>query len=240
MKLFGAYYFTIKAEYKILKFYFSCINMCRYSFFIVIIAYFTVVESACPLPYKFYLDCSNTSTLSNAVQTCNRYGMTLLNLTNSSSTVTDIIDLNQTLISANCAGYFWFSSGNVTGYVANSASLGTILAGLLAGTLNLVIGVVASLVNCLIIFCSATTTPAPITQAAIVCTRPIQQQVIQKCQLVSPRTDMKIFQFTSQPMYGGILDSFVSQSRTACSGQCSENTQCIGISYINNICNLYM
>ena len=38
-------------------------------------------------------------------------------------------------------------------------------------------------------------------------------------------------------MYGGILTSFPSRSRSSCSAQCSTEDQCQGISYINE--NMY-
>lgn len=226
-------------EYKSRKFYFFYNPMYRYSLVLCMIIYFTGVDSACLPSKKFYVDCGTPRTLSNSIQLCASYGMTLVNLTNSTILSADILDLNQTLVSSSCTNNFWFASGNTTGYIGTVGTLSNVLSSLLGG-LGLVVGALLdSLLGCLIILCPFTTTPAPITIAYTVCTRAIQQRAIQKCQL-STRTDMKTFQFNEQPMYGGILSSFASRSRTACSGLCSEDTQCIGISYINDICTLYM
>ena len=214
--------------------------MWRYSLVLFIITYCTIVESTCLQPNKFYVDCTTNRALINATQICIRYGMSLVNLTNSSSLINDIGFLNQSLISASCFSNFWFASGNSTGYVGSVTTLGEILTGLLGGTLNLVLGIVGSLLGCILNICPLTTTPIPITQAILVCTRTMQSQVIQKCQTTLPRNDMKVFQFNEQPMYGGVLDSFPLRSRTICSSLCSENTQCIGISYIDGICYLYI
>ena len=213
--------------------------MYRYSLVLCMIIYFTGVDSACSPPKKYYVDCSTPRPLATSIQICAKYGMTLVNLTNSTNLPADVLNLNQTLVSSSCTTNFWFASGNVTGYVGTVGTLANILGSLLGGLGLLVGALLDSLLGCLIILCPFTTTPPPITVAVTVCTRAIQQRVIQKCQ-TSSRTDMRTFQFNEQPMYGGILSSFASRSRTVCSGLCSEDNQCIGISYINDICTLYM
>ncbi|CAF0905141.1 unnamed protein product [Adineta ricciae] len=209
-----------------------------------VIAYVALVESACLTPRQFFVDCGATRSLQNSANFCAKYGMTLLNLTNSSTIVSQVIDLNQTLYSINCNSLFWFSSGNKTGILANAESLGAVLTSLLTGLGDLLGGVLNLVGNllCSLLFvpCPTTTTPAPITQAITVCVRPIQQRVIQKCLTQSARADMKTFQFNEQPMYGGVIDTFASRSRMTCSGICSSMNECIGISYINGICSLYM
>ncbi len=217
--------------------------MCRYFFVIFLIVYLVIVESTCPQTTKFYLDCSSNQTLGYAIQRCLQYGMTLVNMSNSSDLIADINLLNQTLISTDCTSNFWFSSGNLTGIVANVNSLGQVLTDILSGLLGSLgntVGAVINIVTCLLGICPATTTPPPITHAIIICTRPLQQQVIQKCKTPPTRTDMQTFQFQKQPMYGGVLNSFPSRSLTVCSGICSSTDQCIGISYINETCNLYI
>lgn len=209
-----------------------------YSVLILVIIYFKNVDSACTPPNMYYIDCSSTRSLNQSIQICNQYGMTLINLTNSSNLVGDINTLNQSLVAVNCYNNFWFSSGNKTGYAGSVGTLGDVLAGILGGVLNLVGGVL-NIVLCLL-GCPATTTPAPITAAMLVCIRPLQQRVIQKCLTQSVRTDMRSFHFTEQPMYGGILDTFTCRSLTTCSGLCSSDNLCNGISYINGICNLYI
>ena len=209
-----------------------------YSVLILIIIYFKKVDSACPLPNKYYIDCSITRSLNQSIQLCAQHGMILVNLTNSSNLASDINTLNQSLVASNCYNNFWFASGNKTGYVGSADTLVDVLAGVLGGVLDLVGGLL-NVILCLL-GCPATTTPAPITAAMLVCVRPLQQRVIQKCLTQSVRTDMKTFRFTEQPMYGGILDSFTCRSQTTCSGLCSSDTLCNGISYINGICNLYM
>lgn len=209
-----------------------------------LIAYVALVESACQQPRQFYVDCGGARSYQNSVTFCAKYGMTLLNLTNSSAIVSQVTDLNQTLYSINCNSLFWFSSGNKTGIVANTASLAAVLTSLLTGIGDLLGGVV-NLVDtllCTLLFlpCPTTTTPAPITQAITICVRKIQQRVIQKCLTQTARIDMKTFQFNEQPMYGGVIDTFASRSRMTCSGICSSMDECIGVSYINGICSLYM
>ncbi|CAF1237580.1 unnamed protein product [Adineta steineri] len=217
--------------------------MWRYLSVIFIIAYATIVESTCPQPKKYYIDCTAPQSLASSVKICLKYGMTLLNLTNSSNIFDDVNVLNQTLISLSCSANFWFSSGNLTGLVANTANLGTVLTNILSGllgTLGAVLDIVGTVLACLLGGCPVTTTPAPITSAIIVCTRSIQQRVIQKCSTQTERADMKTFQFLEQPMYGGILDTFPARSRATCSGLCSADNSCTGISYIDGICNLYL
>ncbi len=210
-----------------------------YSLVILIAGYLALVESGCSPPAKFYIDCYSSLSLINAIHTCNQYGMTLLNLTNSSSLINDTTQLNVTLASINCTSNFWFASGNTTGYVANLSTLGNVLASILGGV-GLLVGAVLNLLTCLLGLCPPTTTAAPITSAVIVCTRPLQQRVIQKCSLASSQANIRLFQFQESPMYGGILNSFTSNSQTACSAQCSSNSQCTGISYIKGICSLYI
>ncbi len=216
--------------------------MWRYLFGIFIVVYVTIVESGCPQPTLYYLDCSIARTFQQSLTICTQYGMTVLNLTNSSSLVTDITLLNQTLMTNNCTSYFWFSFGNMTGIAASITTLGQVLGGLLGGLGN-TLGAVLGTVGCILGVCPAapiTTTPAPITHAVTICTRSLQQRVTQKCLTQSGRTDMKTFHFTEQSLYGGIMDSFASQTQTICSALCSSNNQCIGISYINGICKLYI
>lgn len=214
--------------------------MHRYSIvLVVLVVYLTIVNGSCPSAQKYFLSCTTSRSLNAAIQLCSQYGMKLVNFTNSSTLTADIAELNNTLVSSSCNTNFWFSSGNTTGYVGSVATLGGIQTNLLAGV-GLLLGAVLDLVSCLIILCPFTTTPPPITNAMVVCVRPIQQRVIQKCQLASIRPNMRTFQFREQPMYGGILESFPSNSRTACSGQCSNNADCTGISYIGGVCSLYM
>lgn len=222
-----------------LKFYFSHISMCWYSLVIFITVYLALVDSSCsPIP-KFYVSCGSPQSLATAIQICNQYGMTLLNLTNSSTLVTDVATLNATIVAVNCTSNFWFASGNSTGYVASLSTLGNVLGDILGGV-GLLLGTVLDFLTCVLFICPVTTTQAPITSAMVVCTRPLQQRVIQKCQLTSLQANMRFFQFQESQMYGGILNSFTSNSQTTCSAQCSSNTQCMGISYINGICYLYL
>lgn len=216
---------------------------------LLIAVYYTiVVESAgtCDPPKKFYVDCTTNQSISYAVSTCAQHGMVLLNLTNSSSSTSDIAELNSTLRTLNCSSYFWFSLKNVTGYVGTIELLGGILGALLGGVdslLNDLLGIslgLANLLPCLPLLCPATTTPAPVTSAVMICTRSIQQRVIRKCLATQIRTDMRTYKFTEEAMYGGILYSIESRSRSACSTQCLSEKSCVGISFINNICTLYM
>ena len=213
--------------------------MCRYSSVLLVLVYLTIVNGICPPTQKYFISCTTSQSLSNAIQTCSRFGMKLLNLTNSSTLITDVATLNSSLVTISCNTNFWFASGNTTGYVGSVSTLSNILGSLLGGV-GLLLGAVLDSLSCLIIFCPFTTTPPPITSAVIVCVRPIQNRVIQKCQLTSLQPNMRTFQFSEQPMYGGVLDSFSSTSRMACSGQCSSNDDCIGISYIDGICSLYI
>lgn len=213
--------------------------------FIFLIVHRTMIESACVPPVKYYVDCNNTRTLSQAMSLCFQYGMTLLNVSNSSSLFTDISLLNSTLTAANCYSNFWFSSGNSTGYVGSVATLGDVLAGVLGGLLGAVgqlLGSVLGGLACLLGGCSGTTTPPPITNAFTICTRQLQQRVIQKCSSESVRTDMKTFHYIEQPMFGGVLDRLISRSRSTCSAICSSDPNCVGISFddTNSTCTLYL
>ena len=219
--------------------------MRRLAMLIFLIVHLTTIESVCVQPVKYYIDCNNTRTLSQAMALCLRYGMTLVNVSNSSSLFVDIALLNSTLTASNCYANFWFSSGNTTGYVGNVASLGEVLTGVLSGVLGGVgqlLGSVVDLLACLLGGCPATTTPAPISQAFTVCTRQLQQRVIQKCLAQPVRADMKTFQFTEQPMFGAILDRFAARSRALCSSFCSSDPICVGISFedSNSTCTLHM
>ncbi|CAF4872233.1 unnamed protein product [Rotaria sp. Silwood1] len=159
--------------------------------------------------------------------------MTVVNLTNgTASLTTDIALLNATFTAQNCSGYFWFSSGSQTGLVANTNALGGLL-GALTGLLTAVL--------CLIpLLCPATTTAAPITYAFTVCTRTIQQSIIQKCSTPSQRLGIVQFHFNKQNMYGGILNTFSSQNSITCSGICSSDDSCVGMTFNNGTCTLYM
>jgi hypothetical protein len=193
----------------------------------------SLTDAACSAPVKFYVDCGQTRTASAALQFCQTHQMTLVNLTNGTSTLTsDITLLNATFVSKNCAGYFWFSSGSQTGLVVSMNNLGDLLGALLSGVLNLIL--------CLIPFlCPVTTTAAPITSAFTVCTRSTQQRLIQKCSLIQ-KPNIQQYRFNQQTMGAGILSVFAARSQMACGGLCSSNAECIGISYQNGMCSLYM
>lgn len=207
---------------------------CKVITLLLICGYFSLIQAVCFQPIKFYIDCGQTRTASAAVTFCSNHQMTLLNLTNGTASLTsDIALLNTTFRSINCNGNFWFSSGSQTGLVANTNDLGDLLGALLSNVLNLVL--------CLIPFlCPTVTTPAPITNAYTVCTRPIQQRVIQKCSTQVQQSGMEQFRFNEQSMQAGVLDSFPSWSLMACSGICSSNDDCVAMSYRNGICTLYM
>ena len=210
------------------------VNMKWYILFLLISGYFSLIQGVCVEPIKFYIDCGTTRTASAAVTFCSSHQMTLLNLTNgTASLISDIALLNTTFQAINCSGNFWFSSGSQTGLVGNTNDLGDLLGALLSDVLNLVL--------CLIPFlCPTVTTPAPITNAYTICTRPIQQSVIQKCSTQVQQSDMQQFQFKGQSMQAGVLNSFSSWSIMACSGICSSNDDCVAMSYRNGICTLYM
>ncbi|CAF3410705.1 unnamed protein product [Rotaria sp. Silwood1] len=192
-----------------------------------------MAQAACSLPIKFYIDCGIIRTASNAYQLCQSHQMTVVNLTNgTASLTTDIALLNATFTAQNCSGYFWFSSGSQTGLVANTNALGGLL-GALTGLLTAVL--------CLIpLLCPATTTAAPIIYAFTVCSRTIQQSIIQKCSTPSQRLGIVQFHFNKQNMYGGILNTFSSQNSITCSGICSSDDSCVGMTFNNGTCTLYM
>jgi hypothetical protein len=206
-----------------------------YILFLLVTGHFPLTQPACTLPVKFYVDCGQTRTASAANLFCLSHQMTLLNLTNGTvSLASDIALLNTTFQAMNCNGNFWFSSGSQTGLAGSVNDLGNLLGNLLGGVLNLLL--------CLLPLglCPATTTPAPITNAFTVCTRPVQQHVIQKCVTQTQRVDMQQFRFNDQSMQAGILDTFPARSLMACSGTCSSNDECVATSYKNGICTLYM
>ena len=195
---------------------------------------YAVTDASCPVPTKFFIDCSITRTISDATRFCNRHSMNLVNLTNSSATlISDLATLNQSLVSQHCVGLFWFSSGNQTGLATDVADIGELAINLLTAAANAFLCVVLH-------YCPGSTTAAPITNAITVCTRPIQPAVIQKCPSSNVRTDMKTFRFKAQSVPAGLLDSFAVQSQMACSALCSTETLCVGIFYDNDMCNLYM
>ncbi|CAF2756497.1 unnamed protein product [Rotaria sp. Silwood2] len=204
-----------------------------YMLFLFLTGHFSMTQAACSLSIKFYIECGVLRTASGALQLCQSHQMTLLNLTNGTASLTnDIALLNTTFITQNCSGNFWYSSGSQTGLVANSNGLG----GLLDSLTN-----VLSVVLCLIpLLCPATTTTAPILYAFTVCTRTIQQSIIQKCSTPSQRLGMVQFHFNKQNMYGGVLNTFSSRSLITCSGICSSDDSCVGVTFNNETCTLYM
>ncbi len=205
-----------------------------YLLFLVYLEYLSLTNATCSLPIKFYIDCGQTRTASAANQFCQNHQMTLVNLTNGTSTLlSDIALLNTTLASKNCVGYFWFSSGSQTGLVVNVNNVNDLVSVLLTGVLNLLL--------CLLTFScpTATTTPAPITNAFTVCARSTQQRLVQKCSLVQ-QPNIKQFHFNQQTMGAGVLGVFIARSQMVCSGLCSPNADCVGMSYQNGICTLYM
>lgn len=193
-----------------------------------------IVNSACIVPTKFYVECGTIRTISDATQLCLSHQMILLNLTNGSSTLTnDISDLNTTFTSQNCTGSFWYSSGSQTGLVSSTSALGSLLSSI-TNILNTVLCILP------LILCPTTTTTAPILYAFTVCTRPMQQQVIQKCSTPSQNVGILKYQFSKQNMYAGVLNMFSSRSLITCSGICSSNNTCVGTTFTNGTCTLYM
>lgn len=199
----------------------------------ILISHVFMAQGACIQPTKFYVDCQITRTLTDAVFLCQSHQMIVVNLTNGTSLNGDIAVLNTTFTTQNCSGYFWFSSGSQTGLAANVNSLGQLLTSILTNTLNTVL--------CLVpLLCPATTTAAPINYAATVCTRPMQQNVIQKCSTASIRTDIALYQFAKQNIYGGVLTTIPLKNTVQCSGVCSSNSLCVGVTFYNGTCTLYM
>ncbi|CAF0868698.1 unnamed protein product [Adineta ricciae] len=202
-------------------------------FILCLVGRFQFVESACSPPIKFYVDCARVRTANAASQFCLSHGMTLVNFTNGTgSLASDVSLLNTTFIADSCVGNFWYSSGSRTGLVASTNELDNLL-----GALTNLLGSVLCLIPFL---CPAVTTAAPILNAYTVCTRPIHQNVIRKCLSGVQREDMQQFRYRTQSMYAGVLDTFSSRTIAACSGSCSSNNACVGISYSNGICTLYM
>lgn len=207
---------------------------------LVLIVSVSRVDNSCIQTTKYYVGCSARRTVNESVRFCAQHGMVLVNLTNSSTLSADVALLNGTLNADGCLENFWFASGNVTGYVANVATLGNVLGNLLGGVLNLVGNLIGGL-GCLFGLCPpTTTTPPPITSAMTVCARLAQRRVIQKCSTQSHRLDMPTFQFTQQTMYAGLLDTFESRSQTSCSALCSSDDACVGIAYGNDTCTLFL
>jgi hypothetical protein len=207
--------------------------MAQWLLFLWALGYFAAAHADCPLPNKFYVDCVNSRSLSDATLFCVSHHMTLLNLTNATGTLSsDMALLNSTFASENCSGQFWFSSGNQTGLHVGISQLDDLLQSLLTGVLS---------VLCFVpLLCPAATTVAPVSNAITICARPTQWAVIQKCSTQAIRADMNTYQFKEQSMQAGLLDTFDARSLTACSGSCSSNATCVGISHKNGTCNLYM
>jgi hypothetical protein len=204
-----------------------------YILFLFIIGYLSMRQAACPQPIKFYTDCGQERTASAANQFCQVHQMTLVNLTNGTSLTSDIALLNTTFKENNCTGYFWFSSGSQTGLASSVNSLDNLVASLITG--------VSDNMLCLIPFlCPTTTTPASVANAFTICTRSTQQNVIQKCSEQVQRLDMQQFRFSEQSLLAGVLDTFPARSLMTCSGLCSSNNTCVGMSFKNGICILYM
>jgi hypothetical protein len=207
------------------------------------------IESSCPATTQYYVECSQTRTLSQSIALCQRYGMWLLNLTNSSQLTNQIMLINDTLEQCQCQSPFWFSSGNKTGFVGSTETLGNVFTAIFAGSLNVVGALLGGLfggVGCLLgVLCpptttTTTTTSMPITQAITICSREAQQLVIQKCSTVAGRTDLRSYHFIKRTMFVGLLDTFDTRTISLCSGLCSSNVDCIGISYTNGTCTLYL
>lgn len=195
---------------------------------------YAVSDASCTIPPKFFVECGIVRTISSATQFCLSHSMAVLNLTNSSGALAyDLAALNQSILLQNCTGSFWFSTEVYTGLSIDVARLGELAVSLLTGTINFIL--------CLSgLICPGSTTPAPITNAFTVCTRPTQAAVIQKCASQNIQLDIQKFRFKTQSMPAGILDSFPSRSPMACSAVCSTDETCVGIFYDNGVCNLYM
>ena len=151
-------------------------------------------ECLCKTKQVFMLNVATFYSYATAVLKCREHGMTLLNLTNNANLTKDVNTLNNTLNSMSCNSLFWLTSGNQTALTANIGLLGALLSGILGGVLDLVGALLEGLGLCIIpLLCPATTTPAPITQAVMICTRSVQQRVIQKCPLASNQPNMRMF-----------------------------------------------
>jgi len=201
--------------------------------FLFITGHFSMTQAACSPPIKFYIDCGTTGAANSANQFCLNHQMTIVNLTNgTASLLSDIALLNTTFNAMNCTGYFWYSSGSHVGLAASVNALSDVL--------SFLTNIVSTVVCNIPLLCPASTTIAPILDAFTICTRPIQQNVVQKCATPVQRFDMQQFRFNEQSMQAGVLDTFSSSSSMACSGICSSNNVCVGMSFNKGTCTLYM
>ena len=211
--------------------YVSISTMRLICFFLLYGCNLLIVETTCPTPVKFYIDCSINRTIDDSIQLCKNHQMTLLNLTNSSSLSNDIALLNNTMVSINCSGNFWFLSNNNTAFVDNTNNLQT---GFFA--FSIIINILACLFgNCP----TATTTSTPIIYAITVCTRSIQNNVYQKCP-IKTQLNIRTFSYITNNMYTGILYTVTAHSQTACYGICSSDDMCVGATYTKGTCILYL
>jgi hypothetical protein len=227
------YKFTAKNNSIIAEHFLAFDTMAWLLLLLGLIGHLPLVQASCSPPVKFYIDCGGTRTAGAASQFCLSHGMTLVNLTNGTTSLpNDVTLLNNTFKAKNCNGNFWFSSGTRTNLVASTNALFDLL-----GALTNVVGAVLCIIPFL---CPEETTLAPIVNAFTVCTRPIQQRLIQKCLMAAQRPDMLQFRFREQSMYAGVLDTLSSRSSTTCSALCAANDACIGMFYNDGTCTLYM
>lgn len=174
----------------------------------------------CPQISQFYIDCSNLHTLNESINFCSQYGMTLLNLTNSTTATL----LTSTLQLINCANDFWYSYGNQTGLTGN---IGTSTGGL-----------ICSIIPLLGLYCVSSS----VVQAITICFRNDPIEIQQKCSYndSNQRLDLQKFIFTRKTTYASIFNIFQSHSQTQCNSICSKNNECIGTNYEDSNCTLYL
>lgn len=170
---------------------------------------------------QFYIECSDLYTLNQSTSFCSQYGMNLINMTNSTTMSGNI---NQTLAEKNCTNNFWYTLDGQTGLIGNIGSL--------TG------GVLCSVIPLLGLYCVST----PVTVAATICIRTEQVQIQQKCVSTepNPRADLQTAKFVRNLMYAAKLDYVRTASRSQCNSLCSRTDNCLGITYQNFNCTLYL
>ncbi|UJR27467.1 hypothetical protein I4U23_008754 [Adineta vaga] len=181
----------------------------------------TLAAFKCSSNSQFYVECSSLSSFNDSKRFCSQYGMSLINLTNS-TTISPII--NQTLTAINCTDYFWYTYENDTG---------------LLGTIDSLAGAtLCSVIPLLGLYCIT----ASITQAATICLRTQQVVILQKCinNEVNLRYDVQKSKYSRTLMYASVFQTVRSNSQSRCNSLCSKMNRCLGVTYENSNCTLYI
>lgn len=170
---------------------------------------------------QYYVECTTLSTFNDSNKFCSQYEMTLLNLTNSTTVSPNI---NQVLTAINCTKNFWYTLNDGTRLLGNVGSL--------TG------GVLCTAVPLLGLYCVSTSA----TYAATICYRTQQLNIQQRCvdTDLNQRYDLIKMKYSLTLMYASVYQVIRVNSQSQCNALCSNVNHCLGVTYQNYNCTLYI